>query len=86
MKRIKLDRKAEAIKEFIRSLSGAAAGSILELDGKAVLRVVPIGAEPVNRTELKAAIKKRREESRQLNQEWAAADRAMWNKLDEGEE
>jgi hypothetical protein len=86
MKRIKLDRKGDEIKAFIRSLSGTTAGAILELDGKPVLKVLPIGAEPVNQAELKAALERRRDESRKLNQEWEAADRELWKRLEDAEE
>ncbi|MBL8794997.1 MAG: hypothetical protein JNM56_13895 [Planctomycetia bacterium] len=86
MKRVKLDRKTEEIKAFIRSLSGATVGSILELDGKPVLKVLPISAEAVDAATLKAALRKRRDESRRLNQDWTDADQELWNKLDEAEE
>jgi hypothetical protein len=86
MKRVKLDRKTEEIKAFIRSLSGTTAGSILELDGKPVLKVMPVCEEAVDAAALKAALRKRRDESRRLNQDWADVDREQWHKLDEAEE
>jgi hypothetical protein len=81
MKRINLDREAEQIKHFIRSLAAESDGTLLELGGEPVVKVLPVVKKPVDRTKLKAAILKRRNESRQLNEEWQAVDREMWEKI-----
>src|SRR5689334_17371833 len=105
MNHINLDREDKKIQEFVRSLSENAGGSVLELGGRPVLQVVPVGDESVEREKLKAAIGKRlgrkrpgrrraldpeklkaailkrRDESRELNKEWDAVDREMWDKL-----
>lgn len=81
MKRVSLDRESEPVKQFIRSLARASDGSILELDGEPVVKVLPIRKKPIDRAKLKAAILRRREESRRLNQEWEAVDREVWDKI-----
>ncbi len=81
MKHIKLDRKDEKIKKFIRSLSKNSTPLILELEGEAVLKVVSVKEEPIDRNKLRAAIRRRREESRRINREWEAVDREMWDKI-----
>ena len=43
MKHISLDGEARTVKKFIRSLATEPGGSILELDGKAVLKVLGAG-------------------------------------------
>lgn len=78
MKHISLDREDERIQEFVRSLPLDPEGSILELQGKAVLRVLPINTPTVDPAALKAAILERRGESRELNAEWEAVDRETW--------
>lgn len=81
MKRIRLDHKDKKIREFVRTLSTDSAGSILELGGKPVLKVVPLLTPKVNRAKLKAAIVKRRDESRALNRDWQHVDQEMWSRL-----
>ena len=81
MKRIKLDRKDDKIKKFVRSLSKNSSGSILELEGKLVLKVLPVSHEPIDRKKLKAAIRRRRDQSRELNKDWEAVDQEMWKKI-----
>jgi hypothetical protein len=81
MKRISLDREDEQIKNFIRSLSIDSNGTVLELDGEPFVKVVPIAKKPVDRARLKAAILKRRDPSRKLNEEWQAVDLEMWEKV-----
>ena len=80
MKHIKLDRKDDKIKKFIRSLCKNSAGSILELEGEAVVKVLPMRDESIDRKKLRTAIRRRREESRHLNREWEEVDREMWDK------
>src|SRR5438094_1692325 len=74
MKRIKLDRKDDKIKKFVRSLSKNSSGSILELEGELVLKVLPVSHEPIDRKKLKTAIRRRRDQSRELNKDWEAVD------------
>ena len=83
MKHIKLDSKDDKIKKFVRSLSKNSNGSILELEGEPVLKVLPVGEEPIDRKKLQAAIRRRRDRSRELNKDWEAVDREMWNKIPE---
>ena len=82
MVNINLDLQDKKVKEFVRSLSGNGRGFILELEGKAVLKVMPIET-PVNEAKLKAAIRKRRDRSRELNQEWQGVDQELWDKMAE---
>lgn len=83
MKHIPLDREDERVKEFVRTLEIEPQGSILELEGQPVLRVLPIdfGAEPADEERLKAAILARRDDSRELNKEWGAVDSEIWKNL-----
>lgn len=83
MKHIKLDSKDDKIKKFVRSLSKNSNGSILELEGEPVLKVLPVDEEPIDRKKLQAAIRRRRDRSRELNKDWEAVDREMWNKIPE---
>ena len=80
MRHIKLDRETLQVRQFVLSLPVEPDGSILELKGEPVLRVLPvIGQEQaVDNAKLKAAILNRRRESRRLNDEWQAADREVW--------
>ena len=86
MKRISLDREDERVKKFVRSLPVDSGGSILELEGQPLVKVVPVADEPVDKAKLKAAILKRRDESRRLNKEWDAVDREMWDRLPDSRE
>ena len=81
MKRINIDREDNQIKDFIRSLSINLNGAVLELEGEPLVKVLPIAKKPLDRAKLKAAILKRRDESRKLNEEWQAVDCEMWEKL-----
>jgi hypothetical protein len=81
MKHVSLDREDDQVKKFIRSLVRDSESSILELDGKPVVRVLPISKQSVDRKKLKAAILRRREESRRLNKDWEAVDREVWDRL-----
>ncbi len=86
MKHLRLDRKAKLIKNFVRALSANSEGYILELNGKPVLKVFPVAEGQLDKGKLKAAILKRRDESRELNKEWAAVDWEMWEKIPEARE
>ena len=86
MKHISLDREDDRIKEFVRSLPVEPDGSLLELRGKAVLRVLPATPETVDRAKLRAAILKRRDESRRLDAQWQAVDAEMWSRIPETRE
>jgi len=81
VKHINLDAQDEHVKQFVLSLDLDADGSVLEADGKPVVRVLPIAGngESYDREKLKAAILNRRDESRTLNQEWEHADREVWD-------
>jgi hypothetical protein len=81
MKHIKLDRKDEKIKKFIRFLSKNSTPLILELEGEPVLKVQSVKDESIDRNKLRAAIRRRRDESRRINKEWEEVDREMWDKI-----
>ncbi len=80
VRHIKLDRQTAQVKQFVLSLSIDPEGSILELKGEPVLRVLPVveQVQAVDKAKLKAAILRRRDESRSLNDEWQAVDREAW--------
>lgn len=84
-KHINLDREHERVKHFVRSLPVDPDGSILELDGEALLKVLPVTEEPVDPGKVKAAILKRRKDSRTLNQEWEAVDSETWDRPTAGQ-
>ena len=42
MKHLSLDRESKAIKKFVRSLPIDPEGTLLELEGEPVLRVLPV--------------------------------------------
>ena len=75
-----IEGKLPAVSVYLYQLSIDPEGSILELKGEPVLRVLPMieGELAVVRAKLKAAILLRRDESRRLNGEWEAADRELW--------
>lgn len=78
MRHIKIDRETEAVKQFVRSLPTDPDGSLLELEGKMLFKLLPISKQAIDETKLKAAIMKRRDESRRLNQDWDTVDRETW--------
>jgi hypothetical protein len=86
MKTVSLDKTSKDVQAFFRSLPLERDGCILEINGKPLLRVVPITEVSVDRSKLKAAIRTRRDESRRLNAEWRDVDRDMWEKLAKTEE
>ena len=86
MRTVSLDQASKEVMEFFRSLPIERDGCILEMDGKPLLRVVPITEVSVDRGKLKAAILARRDESRKLNEEWQAVDREMWKKMTQSTE
>jgi hypothetical protein len=45
MKHVDLDGVAEAVKQFVLALSSEPAGSILELNGRPLLQVLPVPSE-----------------------------------------
>jgi hypothetical protein len=79
VKHISLDQEAESVKSFVRSLPVDPEGSILEIEGEAVLRVLPAGEPAVDQERLRAAILHRRDASRETNAEWEDADRGVWD-------
>ncbi len=78
MKHISLDRESESIQSFVRGLPVDADGSFLEIAGQPLLCVLPI-RETVDPKQLKQAILRRRDESRETNADWDNADREVWN-------
>jgi hypothetical protein len=80
---VDIDRQSEEVRSFIRKLPVTDVGCLLVLNGKPLYKVVMNPSIPVDRKKLKEAILSRRDESRRLNQEWADADRQLWQKLDD---
>lgn len=80
MKRINLDREERKIRDFVCSLAADPQGSVLEMNGEPVVRVLPVLEEGVDLRKLKAAILRRRDASRESNKEWEAADREVWER------
>jgi hypothetical protein len=87
MRHIKLDKKNVQIKQFVLALRADPDGSILELKGVPVLRVLPVVDQEqlVDKAKLKAAIIRRRDESARLNEEWETADREVWQHFSDNE-
>src|SRR5262249_9109904 len=85
MKQVDLSRASEQVQQFIRSLPIERDGCILVVDGKPLLKVVPLQEVVVDRVKLKAAIRRRRDESRKLNEEWEAVDQEVWEKIADNE-
>lgn len=85
MRHIKLDKENAQIKHFVLSLPVDPDGSILELKGEPVLRVMPVieQEQTVDKAKLKVAILRRRDESRRLNDDFEAADREVWQQSPE---
>jgi hypothetical protein len=83
VKHIDLDAEDEHVKQFVLSLPIDPQGSLLEIHGKPVARVLPMAGAgvPYDRDRLKAAILARRDESRRLNDEWEHVDRESWERL-----
>jgi hypothetical protein len=81
VKHISLDDQPPSVQQFVVTLPLDADGSLLELKGSPVLRVLPAtGEEPVDEAKLKAAILARRDSSRALNAEWEDVDREVWDR------
>ena len=80
---INLDREAPQIKHFLMSLPLDRGGSILELQGEPVLRVLPMDSAglPIDKSKLKAAILHRRTVSRRVNKEWENTDREVFGQV-----
>jgi hypothetical protein len=83
MKHIALETEDEQVKRFVLSLELDPEGSVLELHGKPVARVLPVNSKQASYDpeKLKAAILARRNESRRTNEDWADADRDVWQML-----
>lgn len=80
MKHISLDHHDDQIKAFVQSLPLDADGSILELGGHAVLRVLPPVQPSFEPEQVKTAILRRRDDSRAEMDEWADADGELWGR------
>ena len=80
MKHIALESEDEHVKQFVLSLQLDSEGSVLELDGKPVARVLPVEASDLSYDpeKLASAILARRDESRRSNADWENADRDVW--------
>lgn len=81
VKHIDLDTQDKHVKQFVLSLDLQPEGSLLEVDGRAIARVLPVEAvQAADREKLKAAILARRDESHTLNKEWEHADREVFDR------
>lgn len=85
MKRVEINTQPAEVQEFLRCLPLDHEGCILQLEGKALLKVLPITEAAVNKSKLKAAILKRRAESRKTNEDWEQVDRQMWDSISKTE-
>jgi hypothetical protein len=81
-KHINLDQEDDQIKTFIRSLPIDPDGSVLELGGEAIVRVLPPNGPAYDPALLEQAILRRRDASRAETAEWAEADHEVWNELE----
>lgn len=79
MKHISLDHESASIQSFVRGLPVDPEGSLLEIGGQPLLRVLPIVKTEWDPQKLKDAILRRRDESRASNTEWNEADGEVWN-------
>ena len=79
MKHISLDHENDQIKTFVLSLPRDPEGSVLEIDGRPVLRILPPSEPSYDAALLKEAILRRRDESRAEMEAWADADSDVWN-------
>ena len=86
MKHVNLDSEDQRIKEFARSFPIDPEGTIVELEGRPIFRVLPAKPGKVDSVKLESAIRKRRASSRKLNREWEAADLSAWEQLPKGPE
>lgn len=79
VRHISLNTQDKLVREFLLSLNLDSNGTVLELNGEPMARVLPIvsQSQAVDREQLKAAILARREESRALNESWQDADREL---------
>jgi hypothetical protein len=78
MKHISLDREDKRIRDFARSVHVDPEGTLVELEGELIFRIVPANAPGIEVDKLKAAILKRRAASRKSNKDWEAVDRETW--------
>jgi hypothetical protein len=74
VKHVSLDREDQRIRDFARSFPVDPEGTLVELEGQAIFRVLPATSTEFDPVKLKAAILNRRDASRESNQEWEAAD------------
>ena len=82
VRHVKLDKQNKQVQQFVLSLSVQREGSILELEGEPLVRVDPVivSEQSVDKAKLKAAILRRRSESRRLNEDWEGVDREVWDR------
>jgi hypothetical protein len=83
VKHIELETENEQVKRFVLSLQLDPEGTLLEIGGKPVVRVLPVTTSGVSYEpdKLKAANFARRDECRRLNADWEHVDREAWDKL-----
>jgi hypothetical protein len=80
MTRIRLENEEKTVRDFFSHLPDDPEGSILELRGKPVARVLPVTSNRVDSERLKAAILNRRKASRTQNEDWSASDSQTWDR------
>jgi hypothetical protein len=81
MNHIKLENEEETVRKFFSHLPDDPEGTILELGGEPVARVIPVVTEKVDRAMLKAAILNRRDASRASNGDWGTSDLETWDQI-----
>jgi hypothetical protein len=76
---VSLDREDQRIRDFVRSFPVDPEGTLVELDGQAIYRVLQAVTAEFDPVKLKAAILNRRDASQESNKEWNSADRETWD-------
>jgi hypothetical protein len=70
VKHLSLDREDKRIREFARSFPVHPEGTVVELEGQPIFRVVPAFSSEIDPVKVKDAILNWRDASRETNQDW----------------
>ncbi len=69
VKHVSLDREDKRVRDFARSFPVDPEGTVVELEGHPIFRVVPASSTEIDPVKVKDAILNRRDASRASNQE-----------------
>ncbi len=86
LQRVNLEDQVEQVQAFFRALPVGREGCVLVVNGKPLLKVLPVTEVVINKARLKEAILSRRDESRGVHQDWEGPDRERWDKIPDSEE